>query len=76
MSSVNPFCIHLQSKNIIKRTKPMREDADVLDGSNHCWCERTGHVLGPDRYAVEPSECRVEARRECFESPVSELAKD
>lgn len=67
LARVKPFCKHLLSKNIVKRTKVMLEDDDVLDASRHCWCKLTGQTLGPDRFSAHPSECRV--GRACFESP-------
>lgn len=69
---VSPFCMHLLSKNIVKRAHPMLTDEDVLDASNHCWCKCTGQILGPDRYVAHPSECR--SGRTCFESRVTDLS--
>jgi hypothetical protein len=68
---VSPFCMHLLSKNIVKRARPMLVDEDVLDASNHCWCAGTGQILGPDRFVAHPHECR--RGRACFESPLSDL---
>lgn len=68
---VSPFCVHLLSKNIVKRMAPMLADEDVLDASNHCWCARTGQILGPDRFTAHPSACR--RARSCFQSPVGDL---
>lgn len=68
---ISPFCMHLLSKNIVKRARPMLTDEDVLDASNHCWCACTGQVLGPDRYVAHPFECR--RGRACFESRTGDL---
>ena len=68
---VSPFCVHLLSKNIVKRARAMLTDDDVLDASNHCWCGTTGQALGPDRFVAHPSDCR--RGRACFESPLSDL---
>jgi hypothetical protein len=61
-----PYCTHLASKKLLLRSEPARTDRDVLDASNHCWCNRTMQVIGPDRDMAHPEECR--SGRECFES--------
>ena len=43
---------------------PPRTAADVTDGSCHFWCAHTQQALGPDHFAVAPSDC--EATRECY----------
>ena len=64
---VSPFCSSLSSKKILlSGSLPMTVE-DVLDASNHCWCEQTQQVLGPDREPVSPEDCRK--GRACFRSP-------
>jgi hypothetical protein len=62
----SPFCRHLRSKKSYFLRRPPETEADLLDGSGHCWCLRTMIVLGPDGRPVEPAECR--SGRPCFES--------
>lgn len=61
-----PFCAHLSSKKVMLSSDLPRTERDVLDASNHCWCNRTSTAIGPDRDAVHPDECR--RGRDCFES--------
>jgi len=64
--SPSPFCVHLRSKKSYFLRRPPAEEADLRDGSDHCWCLKTMLVLGPDGSPVEPAGCR--AGRACFES--------
>ncbi|MCB9898382.1 MAG: hypothetical protein H6825_10295 [Planctomycetes bacterium] len=68
---VSPFCVQLGSKKILGLSGRPLTKSDVLDGSNWCWCSRTGQILGPDREPAHPDDC-VKGRA-CFESPWSEL---
>lgn len=65
-TDLSPFCCDLRSKKLLLLDRPAKTPADVLDGSNHCWCFRTQKVLGPDRQRVEPEGC-VQGRS-CFRS--------
>ena len=62
----SPFCVHLASKKAYFLRAPPLEDADLLDGSGHCWCRKTMQALGPDGEVADPAECR--SGRACFES--------
>ena len=62
----SPFCAHLRSKKWYFRTGPPLVEGDILDASNHCWCNRTWTALGPDNEPADPSECR--SARSCFEA--------
>lgn len=68
---VSPFCIRLGSKKLMLAERPPLADGDVLDASQHCWCERTYQVIGPDAGSAHPADCRK--GRPCFESPLDEL---
>jgi hypothetical protein len=63
---VSPFCLHLRSKKSYFLREPPLEEGDLLDGSGHCWCQKTMLALGPDGDAAVPSDCR--AGRACFQS--------
>ena len=72
--AVSPYCTHLSSKKVlVSEGLPMTE-RDVLDASNHCWCEVTMQTLGPDRDHATPEGCRK--GRSCFESPFADLLPD
>jgi hypothetical protein len=64
--SISPFCAHLASKKSFFLGRPARDEEELLDGSQACWCARTMSALGPDRRAVDPDDCR--AGRSCFVS--------
>lgn len=63
---LSPFCVHLTSKRSAFALRPARTEAELLDGSQACWCARTMTALGPDRETVDPDDCRE--GRGCFES--------
>lgn len=65
-----PYCAHLSSKKVMLTSDLPRTERDVLDASNHCWCNRTSTVMGPDRDLAHPDECR--RGRSCFESNFSD----
>ena len=68
---VSPFCVHLASKKMMISERPPLEDSDVLDSSQHCWCELSHMLIGPDGDAAHPEDCRK--GRDCFESPLADL---
>jgi hypothetical protein len=61
-----PFCVHLCTKKSFFLGRPARDEEELLDGSQACWCARTMSALGPDRAGVDPEDCR--AGRTCFVS--------
>ena len=61
---LSPYCAKLRSKKAHFLQAPPQTDRDILDASNHCWCEVTQTSLGPDRDLVDPDDCRE--RRACF----------
>jgi hypothetical protein len=63
--SVSPFCRHIASKKAYFLGRPPRDERDLLDASQSCWCRRTMQALGPDRDVVDPADCR--SGRGCFE---------
>ena len=69
--AVSPYCQDLCSKKILVTGALPLVDSDVLDQSNHCWCNRTMTELGPDREPVHPEDCRQS--RTCFRSPFESL---
>ena len=42
------LCADLNSKKLMVTGGLARSSEDVLDRSQHCWCERTCKQLGPD----------------------------
>jgi len=62
---ISPFCAALRSKKYYFLEKPPQTPADILDGSNRCWCLRTMQAMGPDGEQVEPEGCNES--RPCFE---------
>jgi len=63
---ISPFCVHISSKKSAFAARPALTEAELLDGSQACWCTHTMTALGPDRAVVDPDDCR--AGRDCFES--------
>ncbi len=61
---VSPYCAELQSKKLFFLGRPPREESDILDASQSCWCRRTMQARGPDGEVVDPVDCR--AGRACF----------
>ena len=61
----SPFCRHLRTKKAYFLQAPAQTEADILDGSGHCWCKHTMTILGPGGVIADPSECR--AGRACYE---------
>jgi hypothetical protein len=59
-----PACIHLRSKAMYV-TGELRNPAHPDEvGSQHCWCNITQHVIGPDESQVDRRSCI--AGRECY----------
>lgn len=61
---ISPFCSQLASKKSLLADRAPRDEAELLDGSRHCWCRRTMQAVGPDGRLVHPADCRV--GRSCF----------
>jgi hypothetical protein len=64
----SPFCLELWSKRRHFARGLPREESDVLDASQSCWCRRTMQAIGPDGELVDPDDCR--AGRGCFVPPL------
>jgi hypothetical protein len=62
---LGPLCARLRSKKYYLLGRLPLTAADILDGSQHCWCQRTQQAVGPDADIVHPDECV--AGRDCFE---------
>lgn len=62
---LSPFCAKLRSKKVFFLEAPPREESDIFDASNACWCARTGTAVGEDGEVVHPEDCR--SGRKCFE---------
>ena len=51
-----PACVHLRSKAMcVTGDMDPSEIDEACD--NHCWCNKTQHIFGPDEVAVGRSEC-------------------
>ena len=59
-------CRHLRSKAIYVagQLEPPAEMEQT--GSGHCWCNCTGHILGPDDQTVDRRGCN--SNRSCYEA--------
>jgi hypothetical protein len=57
-------CIHLRSKSMYVKGQIKVPDDPSEAGSQHCWCNLTQHVIGPDQRNVERHDC-VDGRG-CF----------
>lgn len=62
----SPFCRELRSKKYYFLQTMPTEEAQLLDGSNYCWCRRTMQALGPDGNLAHPQECGP--NRACYQS--------
>jgi hypothetical protein len=62
-----PPCMNLRSKAIYVTGNPDPRSPEE-EGSTrfNCWCNKTQHVLGPDREIVDRQSC-VDGR-DCFEA--------
>ena len=63
----SPFCLELWSKRRHFARGLPREESDLLDASQSCWCRKTMQAIGPDGDLVDPDACR--AGRACFVAP-------
>ncbi len=66
------LCADLQSKKLMVTGGLARSAEDVLDRSQHCWCERTCKQLGPDGELAWPADCTE--GRSCYRSPYAGLS--
>lgn len=62
------LCADLRSKRYFFLDHAPVVPADLVDGSNDCWCERTMQKLGPDSDVVHPEDCT--SARSCFRQVV------
>ncbi|REJ97408.1 MAG: hypothetical protein DWQ35_02300 [Planctomycetota bacterium] len=51
-----PACVHLRSKAMCVTGDMNPTDIDEAC-DNHCWCNKTQHVFGPDDSLVGRSKC-------------------
>jgi len=51
-----PACIHLRSKAMCVTGDMDPSDIDEAC-DNHCWCNKTQHIFGPDEIEVGRSVC-------------------
>ncbi len=58
-----PVCIHLRSKPMYMRGSQEVTPTDLENGSHHCWCILTQHVVGPDNELVGHHQCS--STRDC-----------
>lgn len=63
---ISPYCARLRSKKYYMLGHPPLTESDLLDGSRHCWCQRTKQAVGPDADLVAPDTCQ--ASRTCYEA--------
>ncbi len=65
--SLPPPCLNLRSKAIYVTGNPDPQ-SEAEEGSTrfNCWCNKTQHILGPDRELVDRPSC-VDGRA-CFQS--------
>ena len=63
---ISPYCAELRTKKWALSRRPPRDDKELMDGSQHCWCSLTMESVGPDAQIVDPDDCRV--GRSCFRS--------
>jgi hypothetical protein len=63
-SVTTPVCLHMRTKAMIVTGD--RQSVEHLDASHsqHCWCNLTQHVKGPDQKDVDRRDCAP--GRECF----------
>ena len=67
-SAAGPACVYLRSKSMY--VSGDAKSLDRLDDSNsqHCWCNLTQHVRGPDQQAVDRRSCTPgrDCYRDCY----------
>ncbi|MEQ8787629.1 MAG: hypothetical protein RIC55_15100 [Pirellulaceae bacterium] len=54
---LTPPCIHLRSKAMYVTGKMRDTEHPDEAGSQHCWCNLTQHVVGPDSGSVDRPAC-------------------
>lgn len=54
---LSPYCGSIRSKKYFFLQGLPTEESHLLDGSNHCWCDRTMQGVGPDGELVQPRDC-------------------
>lgn len=59
-----PACIHLRSKAMCVTGELKVVDHPDEAGSEHCWCNMTQHIIGPDQEDVDRPNCTP--GRECY----------
>jgi hypothetical protein len=52
-----PVCIHLRTKSMYVTGEIRNPDHPDEAGSQHCWCNLTQHVIGPDDQHVDRRAC-------------------
>lgn len=67
-----PLCRYLSSKKLMVTGALATTSEDVLDRSQHCWCEQTFKAIGPDGELAWPEDCTK--ARSCFSSPYDRLS--
>jgi hypothetical protein len=60
-----PACLHLRNKAMYVTGDPRAVDDVDASSGQHCWCNRTQHVRGPDQQSVDRASCVP--GRECYE---------
>jgi hypothetical protein len=56
-------CIHLRSKSMIVTGTQTPKHPDE-SGGQHCWCNLTQHIIGPDEKDVDARRCGP--GRDCY----------
>ncbi|MCB9916412.1 MAG: hypothetical protein H6828_14885 [Planctomycetes bacterium] len=54
---ISPFCRHLCSKKLLFQKRPPVAASEILDASQHTWCDRTQEAVGPDGDVSDPEDC-------------------
>lgn len=72
LAPISPYCARLRSKKYYMLGHPPLRAEDLLDGSRHCWCQRTQQAVGPDADLVAPETCQ--SSRTCYEAIGAPLA--
>ena len=58
-------CIHMRSKAIYVMGSLKSSHHPDEEGSGDCWCNKTQHIMGPDREIVARTVCTP--GRSCYE---------
>jgi len=62
--STEPACIYLRSKSMYVTGQLKNPEHPDESNHQHCWCNITQHVMGPDQLLVGRQECTP--GRGCF----------